>query len=75
MTSLVSSPPVPSELDDEVTMPISLSDTYGLTYASSLRALTTASPGNYEATFSFICKSKMHIGPYQRHLPHVVQSR
>jgi len=37
-----------------LTMPISLSDTYGLTHASSLRALTTASPGNYEATFSFI---------------------
>ena len=70
MTSLVSSPLVPSELDGEVDDADLPLDTFGLIYANSLRVLTTASLGPCEATFSFVCRSERHIGPQRRHLPH-----
>ena len=67
--------PFPPSSMTRLTMPTSLPDTYRPTYASSLRILTTASPGNCEATSSFICRSKRHMRPRRRHLPHAVRSR
>jgi hypothetical protein len=41
----------------------------GLTVTNYLTHATGQKEVSFEGTFSFIFKIKMHIGPYQRHLP------